>query len=267
MLRSALQLRGYRIDAKDGEIGKVHDLFFDDAVWVTRYLVVDTHAWLPGRQVLVSPVSLGQPDWAKNIVPVALTKAQIEQSPDVGADEPVSRQLESDIVDYFEWPRYWAPGALTMGSVASGTPPPPVAPQMAHSDAAAAGGQSPEEADPHLRSMRQVAGYHVQAADGELGHVEDFIVDDESWVVRYVVIDTRNWLPGRKVILAPDWFARFNWHTSKALTELSREAIKASPGYDPAQPINRDYEGQLYDYYGRPAYWTQVAAPSMNWKV
>lgn len=265
MLRSGLQLNGYRIDARDGEIGKARDLLFDDSDWVVRYLVVDTGTWLPGRRVLVSPASLGQPDWVKHIFPVALKKEQIEHGPPITADRPVSRQLERKLVDYFAWPMYWAPGAITMGSAASGSPPPPVAPRVDRGDTQTQGDES--QADPHLRSMREVTGYHVQARDGEVGHVEDFIVDDDLWTIRYVVVDTRNWLPGRKVILAPGWFERFDWHESKAITALERKTIKDAPAYDPSQPVNRDYEGRLYDYYGRPGYWTEVAVPRMSPKV
>jgi hypothetical protein len=264
MLRSALQLRGYRIDVKDGEIGKAHDVFFDDAQWVVRYLVVDTGTWLPGRRVLISPVSLGRPDWMHHVFPVELTKEELENSPSVDADKPVSRQLEADVVGYFGWPAYWLPAAYAAGSIGSGSPPPPVAPQPEQGSA-----EEPAEVpdfDPHLRSVREVAGYHIGAADGEIGHVEDFVIDDEAWTIRYIVVDTRNWLPGRKVILAPEWFTRFDWRESKAYTDLSKTTIKDAPTYDPSQPVNRDYEGKLYDYYGRPGYWAGAMSPTANWK-
>ncbi len=265
MLRSVSEFQGYRIDASDGVIGKARDLFFDDAKWRVRYLVVDTGTWLPGRRVLISPVSLRSPDWQKRVFPIDLTKEQIENSPGVSTDEPISRQLEKDLVDYFNWPAYWPPAALALGPMGAGHPPAPVAPQVGRKGK----GDTPAdtEGDPHLRSTKEVCGYHVQAEDGGIGHVEDFIVDDEAWTIRYLVVDTRNWLPGRKVILACDWFLRFNWRESKAYTGLDKESIKAAPAYDPSQPINRDYEGRLYDYYGRLGYWAEAAAPSMTWKV
>jgi hypothetical protein len=265
MLRSALELRGYRIDAKDGHVGKASDLFFDDTRWRVRYLVVDTRAWLPGRHVLISPISLGRPDWTQHLFPVELTKEQIENSPDVESDRPVSRQFEHDIVDYFDWPIYWTPETTAAGPLSGGTPPPLPA-RPAGSERAADLPKEPAS-DPHLRSMREVSGYHIQAPDGEIGHVADFIIDDETWAIRYLVIETRNWLPGRRVILAPDWFDRVDWHARTVHTEHSRDAIKDAPAYNPAQPINRDYEGHLYDYYGRPGYWTEMAATSMNWKM
>jgi sporulation protein YlmC with PRC-barrel domain len=264
MLRSALEIRGYRIRTTDGEIGKAHDLYFDDAEWRVRYLVVDTGRWLPGRRVLVSPVSLGRPDWSSQVVPVTLNCEQIEKSPPVAADEPVSRQLEHALVTHFGWPMYWAPPSPTNPG-AAGTPPISPAPQVEREQAQTGGGA--HGADPHLRSLREVTGYSILAQDGEVGHVEDFVIDDEAWAVRYIVVDTRNWLPGRRVILAPHWFEAFDWQSSKAIVELSRQTVKESPHYDPDQPVNRDYEGHLYDYYGRPAYWSEAEAPTVSRKV
>lgn len=264
MLRSAMEIRGYGIDAIDGEIGKVHDLFFDDARWTVRYIVVDTGNWLPGRRVLISPTSLNEPDWMQRMLSVSLTQDKISKSPSVASDKPVSRQLERDLVSYFDWPVYWAPAAYTVGAMGSGSPPPPVATNTPDADVKQSAEM--ESGDPNLRSMSEVAGYRIQAADDEVGHVEDFIVDDESWAIRYVVVDTRNWLPGRKVILAPKWFTDCVWAESKVYTDLSRDAIKGAPEFDPSQPINRDYEGRLYDYYGRPGYWTEVAPPTKSMK-
>ncbi len=116
----------------------------------------------------------------------------------------------------------------------------------------------PEAAEPgrrddsHLRSTREVTGYHIHATDGEIGHVEDFIVDDETWAVRYVVVGTRNWLPGKKVILSPRWIKRVEWADSSLYFDLTRESVKNSPEFDPSKADNRDYEAYLYDHYGRP---------------
>lgn len=263
MLRSGLELDGYHLNATDGELGTCDDLLFDDARWIVRYLLARP-GWLTRRRVLLSPEALGHPDWMKKTVPVNLSRQQIEDSPPIDEDKPVSRQLEEDVRKHFGWPLYWTPAGMTLGAVTSGSPPPPAAPRM---EAEAADGPSPEPGDPHLRSMKEVTGYRISATDGLIGHVEDLIVDDEQWVVRYVVADTRQWLPGRKVLLAPKWFQRFDWEHGAAVVELDREAIRSSPEYDPGAPVNRDYEGRLYDYYGRPGYWTETPGPSVTWKV
>jgi uncharacterized protein YrrD len=247
MLRSLKELYGYALQATDGEIGTVEEFYFDDEKWAVRYLVANAGSWLTGRLVLISPLALGEPDWGSQRLPVKLTREQIRNSPDIDTAKPISRQHEIDYYQYYGWPYYWA-GAETWGvsplPLAAPPPPPP---------AEKASGQAP--GDVHLRSSREVEGYHIQARDGEIGHVEDFIVDDETWRLRYLVVDTRNWWPGKKVLVAPEWIARISWEEALVHVDLTREAIKAGPEFDPGQPINREYEARLYDYYGRPVYW------------
>ena len=241
MLRSIKSMFGYIILAKDGDIGKVHDFFFDDEKWTIRYLVVDTRYWLPGRKVLISPVALGQPDWDSMRFPVHLTKEQVENSPDIDTDKPFSRQQQIDLHTYYRWPPYW--------SIPIIPPPLPI------SDTTQETSVQRDKGDPHLRSTKEVTGYRIEATDGEIGHVEDFILEDKDWVIRYMVVDTKNWLPGRKVLISPQWIERVSWNEKKVHVDLSREAVENSPQYDEAAPVNREYEVRLYDYYGRPTYW------------
>lgn len=256
MLRSVKNLRGYKMLATDGEIGKVDEFYFDDVTWTIRYLVVNTGSWFFERRVLLSPIVLGQPHWAGRVFPVMLTRRQIKSSPIIDKDKPVSRQQEIELHQYYDWPYYWIGSGMT-GAGAPVIPPRIIAEQMAHDKMAqdkketAAG----EERDPHLRSTREVIEYHIQARDGELGHVEDFIVDDEKWMIRYMVVDTRNWLPGRKVLVSPLWIKKITWAESKVDVGLTQDKIKDSPEFDPSIPVNRKYEEQLYDFYGRPRYW------------
>jgi hypothetical protein len=241
MLRSVKDLRGYTISAIDGDIGQVHEFFFDDRSWAIRYLVVDTGNWLPGRQVLITPFALGQPDWAAQILPVELSKEQVENSPPVSLDKPVSRQMEADLHVYYGWRPYWFGGA---GAILSAI--------EAQAKRKASGEQLD---DPHLRSTREVIGYHIQATDGEIGHVEDLIASDEHWAIHYLVIDTRNWLPGRKVLVAPAWVEKVDWVGRQVHVDLTQETLKHSPEFDPSAPVNREYEIRLFDYYGRPKFW------------
>jgi hypothetical protein len=248
MLRSIKELRGYAIRALDGEIGKVHELYFDDLAWLVRYLVVDTGTWLSGRKVLLSPGVVGQPDWETQMLPVELTKQQVESSPEIGTNEPVSRQMEMDLHTYYGWTPYWRGGLPELGLGAA------AAAQMI-AEAAQGEPEKQQQEDPHLRSTREVIGYHIQARDGEIGHIDDFVVDVGTWYVRYLVIDTRNWLPGKKVLVAPAWVEEVNWASRSVSMDLNRETIKNSPEFDPSMPVNREYEVRLYDYYGRPKYW------------
>jgi hypothetical protein len=249
MLRSTKELRGYTIRAIDGDIGQVHEFYFDDLSWIVRYLVVDTGNWLPGRKVLLWPGVLGQPDWETQVLPVDLTKEQVEYSPDIGTDEPVSRQMETDLHTHYGWTPYWRGGLPQPGLGTAAA-----AEMIAHA-AQDRDEQEDQESDPHLRSTREVIGYHIQAQDGEIGHVEDLIVDDETWLIHHLVVDTRNWLPGRKVLVTPAWADEVNWVERKVHVDLSRDTIENSPEFDPSMPVNREYETRLYDYYGRPKYW------------
>jgi hypothetical protein len=240
MLRSLKELQGYTIRAVDGDIGRVHGFYFDDLKWIIRYLVVDTGTWLPGRLVLLSPTALGRADGKSFVLPISLSKSQVENSPPIEADQPVSRQKESELHRYYGWHPYWSGTAVGLAVHAK---------QLEEENIEEGWG------DPHLRSSREVIGYHIQARDGEIGHVEDFIADDDAWMVRYMVIDTHNWLPGKKVLIVPAWAKEIDWVEKKVHIDLKRDTIKAGPEFDPSEPVNREYEIRFYDYYGRPIYW------------
>jgi hypothetical protein len=240
MLRSVKDLRGYTIRALDGDIGEVNDFYFDDRGWIMRYLVVDTANWLSDRQVLITPEALGQPDWESQIFPVDLNQKQVSESPPVEADQPVSRSLERELHHYFGWRPYWSVAATPVGVQTM---------KEAESDT------EHQWTDPHLRSAQEVIGYHIQALDGEIGHIDDLIADDDDWHIRYLVIDTRIWLFGKQVLVSPAWADTISWVERKIRMDIPRETIKNSPDYNPSAPVNRAYEVQLYDYYGRPKYW------------
>lgn len=244
MLRSIQNLSGAAISARDGEIGKVHSFFFDDQSWVIRYLVVDTGRWLPGRKVLIAPTALGRPDWQGRIFPVNLTKEQVRNSPDIDTDRPVSRQREAELHKYYDWAPYWGIGY--------GLDLPPG--QHVEADRGAVAVES-AQGNTHLRSTKEVRGYRIHATDGEIGHVEDFIVGDEEWVIRYLVVDTGHWLSGRKVLISSEWVRDIGWDEREVWVDVAREAIENSPPYNETDPVNRKYETQMYDYYGRPKYW------------
>ncbi len=248
MLRSMKEIIGYEFVAQDGSIGRCHDFLFDDRDWVVRYLVADTGKWLPSRKVLISPIALENPDWERRRLEAALTKQQVENAPSLSEDEPVSKQYELDYFAHYGWPHYW------VGPGPWGPYPLPKDLRKRHPDEK----EMIEErlpGDPHLRSSREVKGYHVAAADRDIGHIEDLIIEDDAWVIRYSVVDTRNWLPGRKVLVAPGWLTSIDWPQRKVHTDLTAEEIENSPEYDPSMPIKREYEEQLHDSYRRPVYW------------
>ena len=249
MLRNVKEIINYKLDASDGHIGYCKDFLFDDEFWTIRYMVADTRQWLPGRKVLISPISLGRPSWKKGTLSVRLTKDQIKDSPGIDEAKPVSVQKEMEFLRYFELPYYWLGSQL--GGIESFPAP------LYNKKISMENNDVNNPRKNHLRSANEVTGYHIQAIDDEIGHVEDFIVDDLSWAIRYMVVDTKNWLPGKKVLVAPDWIGLIKWSKHKLFTELTKDQVKNCPEFDPTKPINREYEVKLYDFYGRPKYWIE----------
>ncbi len=257
MLRSVNDLKGFEIVATDGEIGDIEEFYFDDERWAVRYIVVNTGNWLSGRQVMVSPFSVVKVDRETSKLHVDLTKSQVEKSPDIDTHQPVSRLMEAAHSDYYGYPYYWGSPFLW------GTEeyPAPVAQQSTLIAATATtpavtGAPAPgASGDVHLRSMGEVSNYHVAATTGDIGRVEEFIVEDNSWLIRYLAIDTRYWLPGRTVLVSPQWIAAIDWAQAKVHVNLSRHGVKQSPEYDSSKLISRKYETQLYRHYSQPGYW------------
>jgi len=253
MLRSIKQIYGYQLREIDDVMGSVKDFYFDDESWTVRYLVVDTGGLLLGRHVLISPEAMGRPDWVTMTIPVSLTLEQVRGSPDIDTARPVSRQQEIELRRYYAWPLYW--GGFMGPAAPPGYWPSPI---DVAADAAQQRGKTAvleRSADVHLRSTKDVAGYHIHAMDGSIGHVDDFILDDENWAIRFLVVDTKNWLPGKKVLMAPLWVEAIDWETRQVRVDLTTDGVKNAPEFDPEAPINREYEERLYDYHGRPKYW------------
>jgi uncharacterized protein YrrD len=252
MLQTAGHLKGVTIEAMDGDIGSVQDLYFDDHTWTVRYLVVDTGTWLPGRHVLISPFAF-QPVPGASRLRTSLTKEQVSDSPSVDSDRPVDRQREIAFSQYYGYPYYWD-GPYRWGELAY--PVLPAAPQPSDVEREIEQiARERENADPHLRSARDVMGYYIHATDGDIGHVEDFLLDDESWAIRYIIVDTRNWLPGRKVLVSPEWIRSVSWEESKVHVDLSKRHIEAAPEFDPSVPLAREHEERLYTHHRRAKYW------------
>jgi hypothetical protein len=256
MLTNATFLKGLVIHATDGELGTVDQFYFDDETWAIRYLTVKTGGWLSGRDVLISPISVIRTDWPAKRLDVKLSKKQVEHSPEINTHQPVSRQHEADYSTYYGYNNYWG-GPYMWGS---GFYPVDLAVPTLPSKEALKDRVRKESADSHLRSAEGVTGYHVQATDGEIGHLDGFVIDNETWAIRYIEVATRNWLPGKKVLVARGWIERVSWMDSKVYAGLSREAIKEAPEYLVSRPITREYESRLHEHYGRPPYWLHESA-------
>jgi hypothetical protein len=252
MLHKAKTLKGYKLDSLDGELGEVKEFYFDDQHWTVRYLVANTGNWLTGRQVLISPYALVAAIKAEEHIAVDLTKKQIDESPPLDSDKPVSHQFEQSFHGYYGYPTYWG------GPFSWGLYPHP----MRDREQWKTPSNGENAWDPDLRSTDSVSGYEIQALDGEIGHVDDFIIDDETWAIRYLVVATRNWWPGKKVLVSPQWIERVSWNESKVFVNLSRDAIQRAPEYTEESLITRDYEAGLHGHYQREGYWNEGKAPA-----
>jgi uncharacterized protein YrrD len=246
MLHRAAELRRFSLRSDDAVLGTIEDLYLDDRFWTVRYLVVDTAGWLVQQRVLVSPRAIVAVDADNEAIDTELTMDQVAASPTPDEHAPVSRQFEIAYHKYFDYSPYWI-GPLAWGANSAPRPPEDAAPL-----------EEDEQWDSHLYSAKEIAGfdgYKVVATDGEAGHVADLIVADKDYVVRYLVVDTRAWLPGKHVLVPPQW-TDVDWENRTISVDLARDAIMSAPAYEADVPIDRDYETRLFDHYCRQAYWT-----------
>jgi len=263
MLIKAKTLKNYKLNSLDGEIGKVKDLYFEDQYWTIRYLIANTGNWLTGRQVLISPNSIASINKEEQCINVNLTKNQIENSPSLDSDKPVSMQFQEKYYGYFALPMYGMGMGMGMEMEGVGTML-PYLPIENDEERLKAIAKEQDGWDPHLRSTHNVNGYNIQGIDDTIGHLEDFIIDDETWEIRYLIIDTQNWLPGKKILLAPQWIESVSWDESKLTVNFLCEDIKQSPEYTEETILDRDFETSLYQHYNREGYWTDGSNVNNN---
>jgi hypothetical protein len=264
MLRSMKDLEGYTIRATDGDIGHVNDFYFEDDRWVVRYLIVEAGHWLSSRKVLISPIAIGQPNWTAKVLPVSITKEQVKNSPDIDTDKPVSRQEEMRYHGYYGYPYYWGgtglwglgayPGMMLSGGDYGGADAGDLAERAEHAQMMREAAQHQND-DPHLRSGNEVMNYHIEATDGGIGHVQGLLLDEDTWAIRYIVVDTSNWWLGHQVLIAPRWIQNVRWPDRTVSVSLTRQAVQDAPPYDAAVPLHRNEEIVLHNHYKRIGYW------------
>jgi uncharacterized protein YrrD len=229
MLKNIKELYGSRLAALDGDLGHVKDFYFDDKAWVVRYLVADTGAWLTGRLVLVSPHAFGRFNQGGKVLQINLTRAQIEKSPSIESHRPVSRQYEIDYYRYYGWPAYWSGNALW----GFGGLPMAASPSKVEMDDRV---QPHHKDDKHLRSTHEVTGYEIQTTDGAIGQVSGLMVDDRSWLVHELVVETGHWYSGKEILVSPSKIERISYEDSKVFVSLTKEDIKQTAANELAGP-------------------------------
>lgn len=234
MYRCVNEVIGYKLAAKDGEIGKCADFLFEDRPWIIRYVVGETDGFLNRQKVLIPLVELEKPNGSTQLFHINLTKQQIEESPPLSEDEPVSRQYERISYLYFGWPAYWAGDELeNTASMPSGVFRKPE------------NAQDRVDKKSSLRSVKEITGYHVNATDGKAGRVNDFVVDDNIWTIRYLVVDMENHVKDKKVLLAPDLVNTLDWLNKTVNVDLSANCVKNCPEFNPVDPLDPDLDSMI----------------------
>ena len=244
MLRSIKQLYGKKLGASDGDIGHVKDCYFDDQQWVVRYVIADTGSWLSGRLVLLSPHAFGKILEDGNCLLVNLTRQQIENAPAIESHKPVSRQYEEEYHRYYGWPSYWDGGGMWG---VGGFPVAP--PQHSMPIAEPSRGSHPEDGDDsHLRSTQAVRDYGIQTSEETIGHVTDFIIDDDSWAIRHLVVETGHWYSGKEIVISPNHIHRISYEETKVFVDVSKQAVMEAPEYH-VPPLGTAYQDTRdFDY-------------------
>lgn len=234
MERTLKSLLNHSLTTIDGTIGEVDEFYVDDQSYQVRYLIVKTGSWLSERKVLISPDALIKDSWEDSIFPVNLTKEQVKSSPDIDTDKPVSRQQEIELYGHYRWRNYWgsgfyAGGSMGMMGMGMGRPYPVVDQRvLAEADYK----DEHRDHDIHLRSTKTLTGYHIHATDGEIGHVNDFIIDDQTWQITFMVVDTANWFGGQKVLIPVADIRQIEWTSDLVYLSINKAAVEQSRPFD-----------------------------------
>jgi hypothetical protein len=258
MLHTLNDLKNLAIHASDGDIGLTKDFYFDDKQWVIRYLVVETGSWLFSKKILLSPISIKELSKEEQTLTVTISRDQVKSCPDIDSEKPVSRQYEVEYMRYYGYSHYWdntgiwgsypSPNMIAPGyySVAPKTDDLDSPDNFADVDAALS-----RDNDHHLRSSDAVTDYHLDAIDGELGHLQGMLIDIDTWEIRYLIINTSNWWLGHLVLIAPKWIKEVSWPTSKIYVDMTQKQVKNAPTFDPSEPFNLEHEQSLQAHYDR----------------
>jgi len=237
MKRSINNLLGYTIKGTDGEIGEVEEFYFDDRTSTIRYMVVKTGGWFSEKKVLISTEAFRKVEWESKTFSVNLTQEKIKNSPDIDTDKPVSRQQEESMRGYYSWPNYYGFGMY--GSWGLGKwGYPSISETAIQKEMEKMKAIEHANDDTHLRSTREVTGYDIHATDGDMGNLIDFIIDDTTWKIDFLVVDTGNWFSAKRVAITPDLIKEINWETSEVIINASVEQVKNSPEYDASKQLS-----------------------------
>lgn len=206
-------------DAALNPIGIVDDLLIEDGSWNVRYLAVTTNVPLT-RRVLLSPVAIDRFDHASKSIATTLTAQQVVDSPPLNCDQPISRQYEEALVDYFGWPIYWFGRTILK---------PQTLEAMAASDAMSS---VDETSCTNLRSAAEICGYQIQTHNGVAGVMNDLVIQLDAWTVDFATADSKSWLPSESSMFSTNWIRQIDWYSQNVAIDLSKSALEPVTGRD-----------------------------------
>lgn len=251
MLYRADSILNQKVEATDGVVGIVKDLYFDDLSWTLRYLVVDTGGWLTGRDVLISSESLVEYNEERGAIVTRLSQLQIENSPAPEQGQPISRMSEIQLSQYYGWSPYWtaSPGLFPWSKTYTfprDSSAPNGGPASSQFEAEF---EKQSHADPNLRGFADLKNYGLHASDGDIGQVEDLLIEPDTWRITHLIADTRLWWPGGLVVIDRALIDKINWVDRQIVVAMTRDQVKNSPTYDRQHPVNENYQTEISDYY------------------
>lgn len=260
MLRKLHSLKSFVVNGRNGKLGTVDDFYFDQKQFVVRYLVIDTGNWLKHEETLISTHAIDDIDFENREIHVSLSSEQLEESPSIEKNSPISKTKEKALIEYFGWPDYWKKTHSSDSEfIHAGITERKKLLNFKTIEKEAAK-QKSEIVETNLRSLEEVRGYKIHAKDDKFGHLEDLFVEEEdSWIIRYLLIDTRNILEGKSVLIAPDWIESISWFNKEIFVSKDKKEIEDSPEYEEPKEaksyIDKSYEELLYDHYDEKKYW------------
>lgn len=248
MLDKYSKLIDFEVFAQDEKLGEIHDIYFQDNVWKVKYAVVESGDWLLGERFIIATEALHKPNWEEKQITTDISKEDIKSRPEIDFAKPVSREKLSELHQHYQWSQFMPSGAQIYGPYPIVSPTADIAQRKELRE-------ETEEGEANLRSAEEVTGYEVECEDDCIGSVKDFFVDEKDWVIRYLLIDIGRWISNREVIVSPDWVSEIEWLDGEIEVNLTKEQIENSPEYNPSEPLTREYETALYDFYHQPGYW------------
>jgi hypothetical protein len=222
MILGVSDLNAYKLNARDGELGRLHDLSFDEVTWQVRHLVIEGRSGQPGW-ILMHPLAVRRWDIQSRSIDLTVTRLQVERRPPVDVDQPLSQRQAERYYRHFGWPAYWP--AHGRGPAES---QPPFRPAGSGSSRTSTGDQ-PADHDPHLHGARRLLDFEVLARDGHAGRVDDILVDAATWMVRQLAIDARTRWLGKQALVSAEWITEIDWIQGRLQLDLDLDRLGRSP--------------------------------------